>query len=398
MEITSPPSFLLLILLAIGLAWWAGYRSRFKKIPGIKQSFDQEYFIGLNYLLNDEPDDAIDLFIDALELSSDTLETHLALCTLLRRRGAVDRAINQSQFLLNNQKFTLIQTGEIKLNLVRSYIAAGLFDRAEQMLRELNSASPQIREAALGLAMTVFQMEKDWKQALSAAMELLTICPAVKRPELQMQSSHYYCELAEVALNHNDLQSARAELQNALQITRNNVRVYLLLGSIEALTGNFQEAVRILQKVVQYDPSFASEATAGLLENMQKAGMENQISWMLEGGQTENLGFRQFQEIVSNIQKSQGDAAALALLQRHLYKNPSLAVLAQIFAYAAKSSVQEQSAVLEIGTAFLNMHLHHSPNYRCENCGFELKNLHWLCPSCSKWGIVKPIEGKFTFH
>jgi len=222
---------------------------------------------------------------------------------------------------------------------------------------------------------------RDWGQALNAAKELLKICPAAKRSELQLQTSHFHCELAEIALNLNDLQSARDELQKALQINRNNTRIYMLIGKIETLTGNYQEAVRVLQKIEQQDANFAGEVTTALLDNMQKAGMDNQISWMLEA-----------------IHKRQGNEAALGLLKHHLHKNPSLEILAQTFAYATRAAQQDQQEVLEKGAALLNLHVHNCPHYRCENCGFELKNLYWLCPGCSKWGMVKPIEGKVSYH
>ena len=135
----QPTSFFsfLLVLVAIGLAWLAGYRTRFHQFPGLKRSSQQDYFVGLNYLLNDEPDDAIDIFIEALEINSDTLATHLALGTLLRRRGKVDRSISHYQQLLEIGNFSGREQCEIKIQLARSFISAGLLDRAERLLEEL---------------------------------------------------------------------------------------------------------------------------------------------------------------------------------------------------------------------------------------------------------------------
>ncbi|MES2624333.1 MAG: tetratricopeptide repeat protein [Pseudomonadota bacterium] len=397
MQISSP-ILILLVLLGLCAAWLVGYRSRFRKFPGLKRRREQEYFIGLNYLLNDEHDDAIDIFIGALAISSGTLETHLALCTLLRRRGEVDRAISHCQYLVENKDFTPRELGIIKLNLVRSYIAAGLYDRAENLLAELQNASPPIKAEALSLAITAYQMVKDWGQALNAAKELLKICAAGKRPELQLQTSHFHCELAEIAMNLNDLPSARDELQKALQINRNNTRIYMLIGKIETLSGNYQEAVRVLQKIEQQDANFAGEVTAALLDNMQKAGMDTQISWMLDAAQSGNHGAKQLREIVTAVDKRRGNEAALDLLKHHLYKNPSMEMLAQTFSYATNAAPADQQEVLEKGAALLSMHVHNCPHYRCENCGVELKNLYWLCPGCSKWGMVRPIEGKVSYH
>lgn len=391
MDANSALLFLLMLLPLLALAWVSGYRSRFKKITGLKRNPDQDYFVGLNYLLNDEPDDAIDVFVNSLELNSDTLETHLALCTLLRRRGKVDRAISHCQHLLASERFSLRGLGEIKINLVRSYIAAGLLDRAERLLEELKQTPPPVREAALMLAITVYQIERDWPQAIAAATELLKICNPARRPELQLQTSHFHCELAEAALALNNLLAARDELKKAAGVSRNNVRVYLLLGKMEALQGNYREAARTLQKVREYDEGFAGEAIAALLDYLQKAGMDKQLGKLLDVARTGNPRTRELLALVEVIGQTQGNQAALDVLQLQLTRNPSLAVLTRALA-AAASQGSNQPSLLEQGSAILQTHLHNCAHYRCENCGFELRNLYWQCPGCSRWGTVRPLE------
>jgi lipopolysaccharide biosynthesis regulator YciM len=395
MDLTSSILFLLALSAALAVAWLAGYRSRFRKFPGLKRSPDQDYFIGLNYLLNDEPDDAIDIFIDALEQNPDTLETHLALCTLLRRRGKVDRAIAHCQHLLANQNFGVREISQIKINLVRSFLAAGLLDRAERLLDDLKRGPPAVKEAALVLAITVYQMEKEWEQALAAATELLRICPVAKRADLQLQTSHFHCELAETALNQQDSAAAREHLKKAGAITRSNVRIYLLLGKIEALKGDFREAVKALEKVQQYDGDFAGEACSSLLEYMQKAGQERQLVKLLEEVPRMEPGSRQLLALAEVVKSREGDDAALRLLQQQLQSHPSLAVLAQTLAYAVTRN-PEQGSVLRQGAQVLELHLQNCAQYRCDNCGFDLKHLHWLCPGCSRWGTVKPLEDKIV--
>ncbi len=395
MEQSSPYLFVLLMVVALGLAWLAGYRSRFRKLPGLRRNPEQDYFIGLNYLLNDEPDDAIDIFIDALELNSNTLATHLALCTLLRRRGKVDRAIEHGQRLLADQGFGLRESNEIRINLVRSYLAAGLLDRAERLLEELKRGSPAVREAALGLAITVYQMEKDWAQALQATLELLNICPAARRGELQAQAAHFHCELAELALEHNDRAAARNELKKAIAINRNNVRIYLLLARIELAEGNSVDALRTLQKVQQYDEAYAGEASAAMLECIENAAADPQALRVLDEILGTEPGSRQLLARVAVVRREKGNTAALRLLQQSLAAYPSLGVLARLLDTAAKEA-GEQQAVLQQSAFVLEQHLHNCPQYRCDNCGFDLKHLHWLCPGCSKWGTVKPLEDNIS--
>ncbi|HEY0962631.1 MAG TPA: tetratricopeptide repeat protein [Pseudomonadales bacterium] len=388
----SPVIFLLLMAFALGLAWLAGYRSRFRKLPGLKRNPEQDYFVGLNYLLNDEPDDAIDIFIDALELNSNTLATHLALCTLLRRRGKVDRAIAHGEYLLADQNFGLRESNEIRINLVRSYLAAGLLDRAEKLLEELKRGSPNVREQALSLAITVYQMEKDWAQALQAALELLNICAAAKRPELQSQAAHFHCELAELALAQQDRAAARVELKKALAINRSNVRVYLMLARIEMAEGHVLDALKTLQKVQQYDEAYAGEASAVMLECIEHSHADPEALRLLESSPgAAGHGSRQLLARVALVRKEKGNAAALRVLQQSLAAYPSLGVLARLLEAAAKEA-SEQQDVLQQSAFVVDQYLQGCPQYRCDNCGFELKHLYWLCPGCSKWGTVKPLE------
>jgi lipopolysaccharide biosynthesis regulator YciM len=394
MDFTAYSLLVLLVLLTVfGLARLTGYRRRHRRLPRKQRSPEQDYFVGLNYLLNDEPDDAIDVFINSLELNTDTLETHLALCTLLRRRGKVDRSISHCQHLLASQRFSARDLGEIKINLVRSYIAAGLLDRAERLLEELKQTPPPVREAALILAITVYQIEKDWPQAAAVAQELLKICNPARKAELQLQTSHFFCEMAEAALALGNPLAARDELRKAAAISRNNVRVCMLLGKVEAMQGNFREAVRALQKVQECDHEFAGEVGAQLLDYLVKAGMEKQLGKLLEVARTGTPGTGELLALTDVIGSTQGNQAALAVLQVQMRKNPSLALLERALEAAARLQGAE-APLLAQGAELLQKQLQNCARYRCENCGFELRNLYWLCPGCSKWGTVKPLEGR----
>lgn len=386
-----------LVLVAIGLAWIAGYRSRFYRFPGMKRNLERDYFVGLNYLLNDEPDDAIDIFIEALEVNSATLATHLALGTLLRRRGKVDKAIAHYQSLLLSSEFSTREISEIKIQLVRSFIAAGLLDRAEKLLEELMASPPAIREVALGLAISVFQKEKDWQKALAAATELLKICTPHRRQDIQLQASHFYCELAELAIKNGNLDAAREDLKKAVQMYRHNVRIYLMQGRLESLADNPKEAVRALLKVGQFEPAFAHAAAHELRLNLQKTGAEKQVSPLLDNEARGASESSQILESVAEIVQQQGEEEALNYLLPQLKAKPSLSLLSQSLSLAARRDPKVQANVLELGASLLGQHLLNSPHYRCENCGFELKSMHWLCPGCSRWSMVRPLDDRISY-
>lgn len=387
----------ILVLIAIGLAWLAGYRSRFHHFPGLRRSPRQDYFVGLNYLLNDEPDDAIDIFIEALEINSDTLATHLALGTLLRRRGKVDRSIAHYEQLLTSSSFSTREQGEIKIQLVRSFISAGLLDRAERLLDEMMDAPPAMREVVLGLAISIFQKEKDWHKALNASLELQKICPSHRRNDVLLQASHFHCELAELAIKSGNFDTAREELRKAMQVCRHNVRIYLVLGKLESRAGAPKEAVKSLLKVGQFDPAFAHEAAEDLRLNLQMSGMDRQMSTLLDDGDQPSMPSRQILDNADSIARQQGEDEALNFLLPQLKARPSLSLLAQSLTLSLKREPRTQARVLELSATLLNQHLNNSPHYRCENCGFELRSLHWLCPGCNRWGMVKPIDDRISY-
>ena len=382
-----------LLVLALGAAWWAGYRSRFRAARGQQHRPEQDYFIGLNYLLNDEPDDAIDIFISALEQNSDTLETHLALCTLLRRRGKVDRAIAHAEQLLGAAHFSLAENNAIKLNLVRSHIAAGLLDRAERLLAELKQSAAPVRESALELANTVYQMERDWTQALDAALELLRLAPPERRAELELQCSHYHCELAETALAQHDEPRAREQLRRARDVSRHNVRSYLLLARVEESCGAWQEAAAALRQVAVHAPDLAGEAILPLLRVLRQSSRRRERDALLAEALANCPPSRDLRPLIQLLREQQGEDELQRLLDCQLRDQPSLALLAETLALLGDSAAP-QAPVLAQGAVILRQYLQHAAQYRCENCGLELRNLHWQCPGCSRWGLVKPLDSK----
>ena len=383
----------LLLVLALSIAWYTGRKSGQRKARSAANT-ESDYFIGLNYLLNDEPDDAVDVFINALEPDRGSLETHLALGTLLRRRGKVDRSISHLQGLLAGYDFSAEELAQIKLQLTRSYIAAGLLDRAEKLLEELEKGTSKAREAALGLAITVYQMEKDWRKAIDAATELARTGSGHLKQEMQLQASHFYCELAEQSMALGNLKSAREELKMAMGICRTNVRVQLLEAQVHASSGNHQEALKILQKVIHQEPLYKAEAVMATLEYMKVAGLEKVAMKML--GEIEpGSDTRLIIELADFIAIDQGDESAVTFLLQQLKKNPSLALLGKAVR-RVRFIPGMQDKVMEAAQTVLEAHSLGQFAFRCENCGFELKSLHWHCPGCGKWGSVLPLDDRLS--
>lgn len=383
--------FTLFILALLLISWLLGYYARNRRFPERHSTPDTDYFTGLNYLLNDEPDDAIDVFIDALDVNSSTFETHLALGKLLKRRGKVDRAIAHYQSLLAMQRFNTRQVGEIKICLIRCYIAAGLLDRAEALLEEMKQGNNSFRADALHLGVMVNQIQKDWRLALDDACELLKITPLQQRHALQLQASHFYCELAQGHLDSGDLAAAAKDAAKAVQLYKANIRAHILVARVAYLEGSPVEAVAVLDKALHLDPSLFAEVAPDLYRYRLAAGLPA-LDPM--GSSTDrDLEHDSSYVISMGLQKYRSEGAAQALDYFHsaLTRAPSILLLSEAMKLAAESGMK-QELILQQGTAVLEKFMDNNPHYRCENCGFELRSLHWCCPGCNCWGLVRPMD------
>jgi len=380
-----------LLLTALGLGWWLGRR----RVSGYAQrggTPNKDYFIGLNFLLNDEPDDAIDIFIESLEINSSTLDTHMALGTLLRRRGKVDRSIAVYQDLLGRSGFTRDEVNEIKINLVQSYISAGLLDRAEHLLEELRQEKGGIKVKALVHSAHVYQLEKDWMNGVAALTDLLRVCPPGKGQEYQHLASHFYCELAEIELDNGHMSQAREYLQQAWNQDRGNVRVSILRGHLEQRCGNYGEAIKQYLQVKKQDSVFMADVFFPLLECYRKAGKTKGLHKFIESSLESEDHASVLLGLAEHLEQEEGSQAAINFLLRRLERKPSLRLLHQ--ALVLKADLPEDHPEnLALFQRVLNSYINSKAQYCCENCGFELKSLHWHCPSCSRWGSVKHVMG-----
>ena len=382
----------LLMLVAIALAWWLGRRS-VPRSGGRGTDFARDYFVGLNYLVNDEPDDAIDIFIRSLEVNSDSLEAHLALGALLRRRGKVDKSITVYQGLLARPRLSERQTNEIKVELARSYISAGLLDRAERLLEQLQSANDEFRQTALCLSLNVYQMERDWERGIAVAEDLVSSCPGRERPQYQKIASHFYCELAEQEIAGRHYRNARQLLKKAQQMSRSNVRVSFLAGQVEMELENYRDAIKHLSRVSQQDPDFYPEVFASLLDCYRRLKSEKQLERFIQGSLEETPAASILLNVSEHIELQQGSSEALHFLLGHIREKPSLVLINKALKILGEEADEGQRNLHMLFHHVIDDYLSQAALYRCTNCGFEGKSLHWSCPGCSSWNSVRPVKG-----
>lgn len=378
--------FLLLPIAAFS-GWIMGRRSVAKK--EVKHSdIPLDYLKGLNLLLDEQPDKAIDLFIQMLEVNNDTVETHLALGSLFRRRGEVDRAIRIHQNLIARPTLLPAQRAHALFELGQDYMKAGLFDRAETLFGELVESNPH-SEQALEYLLDIYQQEKDWASAIKIAQRISTKTGENYSPLI----SHFYCEQADIAFKQGEPGRAMKLAKKALSINRKSVRASLLEATIEHETGNEQAAIRALKRIEEQDADYLPEVIGPLLHCYQSLGQPEEMLVYLRDILKRHDAISIMLNLSGLLQHYQNDETAENFIEEFLQHRPSLRGmdrLIDINIKHAKNSVKEKLLILKSVTSQL---LEDKPIYSCHVCGFNGKTLYWHCPGCKSWDTVKPIQG-----
>lgn len=376
------------LVLALAIGFFLGYRYRRQKrnSPSFSTSIDDQYFKGLNFLLNEEPDAAIDTFIQALEVNSDTLETHLALGKLLRKRGEVDRAIRIHQNLLARPGLTFPQIQQAQYELATDFIKAGLLDRAEGLLEELVAKDGTYKVLGLKRLLEVYRDEKEWLQGLDVLQKLSGSRLSRSYDEWAPIRAHFCCELAEVSVSRSDHLVARQWLKQALGYEKQSVRAGLLLGELEIADGALEKGATQLRRVALQSVDCIPEVLPLLTSTYQQLNQFDEYFDFLSSlyRTTPNAGI--LLVLADIIARRDGELVAAEYIAQEIVKIPSGLGLHRLLEYYLSFSQGSTHRYLQSLQNVVNEVVVHGVSYQCRHCGFSGKQLHWLCPSCKRWG------------
>lgn len=379
---------LLLLPLAAASGWLAARRSARKEKGQCVGETGPTYFRGLNHLLNEEPDKAIDAFVEMLEVDSDTVETHLALGNLFRRRGEVERAIRIHQNLIARPALTREQRAQALLELGQDYMRAGLFDRAENLFRELKETKLHVRPALKNL-LVIYEKERDWQACLGVADQL----ESLTGDKMLLEKSHYHCELAIVARQQGRPGDAGAQLKKALATFRGCVRANHLQAQFAAAQGDYRGAIRILRLTAEQDADYLPEVLPEIVADYRHLGELQELRTYLEETAAARPGTGAEIAMADLIKEQEGETAAATYLAEQLKRGPSLTLLLRSIELNARMPDSESSRFLESLRPHIRRLLDQKPVYLCGQCGFTAKTLHWQCPSCRRWSTIKRRAG-----
>jgi lipopolysaccharide biosynthesis regulator YciM len=362
---------------------WPG-ASRPERTPSAKRP-PAGYFQGLSFILNEEPDKALEVFLRMVEVDNDTVETHFALGNLYRRRGEVDRAIRVHENIIARPSLSEEHRAHARFALGEDYFRAGLFDRAEALFQELAGGSLRDTQA-LRYLLRIYEQQRDWEQAIATYDRLIEVAS----PEHPTAIAHYYCELAERARGRVDFATAREHLRAARRAQRNFPRSALIRADI-ALDMNEPELAALLcQRIVELHPRLLPLALPRVMRALRSDGEGTQ-------GDLE----RRFRAWISPEPAARAEiayAAIVAGLEEEAFvrdclpdlvrEDPSLGELTR--ALAGDPTQLTQAQLSELGLA-LGRVFRRTQRYRCVDCGFAAAGHFWQCPGCRSWDAFAPV-------
>jgi lipopolysaccharide assembly protein B len=377
--------FFLLLPIAAATGWLVGRRGGERHRDTQVSRLSTTYFRGLNYLLNEQPDKAIEVFLHIAELDKDTFETQVALGHLFRRRGEVDRAIRLHQALAQRPGLTDQEKVQALLALGEDYMRSGLLDRAETVFSDLvrlDMRAPQALKHLIG----IYQAERDWDKAIENA----TRYEEITGEPMGRLVAQFECELADRHRAAGEVDEARAAVARAYQADANSVRAGILEGRIEVEAGNDAAAIRAFERVARVDPDYLPEILPALLQCYERVGDSTGARSFL-GEMTEHYrGVAPVLALTRMVEAEEGVPAARAYLAQQLKDRPSVRGEAALIDLTVAEGA-DATATLHDLKHITDQLLVRNPSYRCNRCGFGARAHHWQCPSCKEWGSVKPL-------
>jgi len=369
--------WLLVLPLFFTLGWIAA-RVDIRQLLSESTTLPAAYFKGLNFLIGDQHDKAVEAFSEAVQANSDSLELHFALGSLFRRTGETDRAINLHVNLLDKKELTEPQKNAVKAELAQDYLKAGLFDRAEELYKGLEDQ--RYKQPALRALLEIYVREREWSQAITTATELERLSGVPFRVEI----AQYYCELAMNFTIAQNADAARSQLALALDANKNCIRANVLLGDIEASAGQHQTAISYWKRIEFQQSDYLGLVAGKMLKSYRAADQLKeglaQLNTYIETYKLPSLMSVLYEATLNE----EGAISAAKLARNELIRQPSLTTLDQLLqARAMADDVNNQDVQLMQQT--VRNAIGNRAAYHCNQCGFRAKQYHWQCPACNAW-------------
>ncbi|MDG6465754.1 lipopolysaccharide assembly protein LapB [Glaesserella parasuis] len=386
--------FLLLPIAAL-YGWYMGQRSAKKDQDAINNKFSRDYVTGLNFLLSNQQEKAVDLFLSMLQkqesenqISTESqFEAEITLGNLFRSRGEVDRALRIHQGIENSPHYSFEQKLLAKQQLAKDFMAAGFYDRAENYYITLLD-EPEFAVNSLSQLAVIYHKTREWKKAINVAEKRLRIEPEMDKIPL----SHYYCEYAQ-AVRSDDEKAFLTALQKALSYVPHCARASILFGDFFFEKQEMRTALRYFEAVLEQEPNYISEVLHKIKQCYIALNEQNNFElFLIKANQIKHnssvdLALAEF------IEQKDGVEAAQSRLYQQVRQFPSLMTFHRFIYYQVNEAEEgrgKESLVLL--HKMVGDRIKQGFQYRCIHCGYQSYRLSWHCPSCRTWESIKPMQ------
>ncbi|MDO8350539.1 MAG: lipopolysaccharide assembly protein LapB [Gallionella sp.] len=377
------PWMLLVFPLFFGMGWWAA-RLDIKDLLSESTALPESYFQGLNFLLNEQQDKAIEAFIEVVKIDPHTVELHFALGSLFRRRGEVDRALRMHHNLVDRADLDDAQRQQAIFELAQDYLKAGILDRAERLFRELEKSA--YAQPALAFLLELFQKERDWLKAIAVAQQLSD----VTGQSYCKQAAFFYCELAADEIAAGDLSAARAHLQQALNDCPVSVRATIMLGDMDSAEGKTEQAIALWQSIETQDAQYLPLVAERLLIAYGSLDREAEGIKVLRSYLVKYHSIDLLNVVFDGMLKYETPASAYQLVRDELERNPTLLGLDKLLEARLLEMPMDRRADVEMVKDLVHKRTRNLAMYHCGQCGFKARKFYWHCPACQAWDSYAP--------
>ncbi|MBM6551731.1 lipopolysaccharide assembly protein LapB [Marinomonas ostreistagni] len=377
------------LFIALFIGWVLGRRrtpeptkKELKKVPN-------DYFRGLNHLLNGQQSEAIDAFVDSLEVNSDTFDIHLTLGNLFRKKGEIQKAINIHQSLLARPDISPRDTRLVQLELASDFMSAGLLDRAERLLLNIASRKTEFQKEIFTLLVDLYEFEQSWDKAIKIGHQLQLDYPTKKQAQ---RLAHFHCELAEEASRKELWPKAYQQYKEAIEADSDCVRASMGLADLYMFQRRYRDAIKELKAIADQDHEFLPVIIPKLKESYQSVwGSGGYIKFLQEqlNKHPSATLIRALTEHYAHDDKEFAEQFIIDQLRAH----PTIKGFQELIDMQRADAQGHDLENLSVLYGLIEQLTSSKPKHRCRQCGFAGLQLHWQCPSCKSWGTVKPIHG-----
>jgi lipopolysaccharide biosynthesis regulator YciM len=374
------------LFLLLAAAGWAlgrfGERDEEEAAPPL----NIDYLKGLNFLLNEQTDQALEHFLAMVRVDDKTIETHFALGSLFRRRGEVDRAIRIHQNIIARPDLASEQRDQALYSLAKDYLHAGLLDRAEKLFARLAEGS-RYQVQALESLCGIYEQEKEWEKAINAGQRL----ESLGGRSLALQIAHYYCELAEAAIAKKDYAAARQYVKKAQAGRPRTMRGALIRAHIARETDDFKTALRLYHRIIEEHTYLIAEALPEIVATYEQEGSIEGLDKALRGMIRDDPGMSALLAYTSIINNIEGIPIVDESVERYILEEPTLAEFVELHQLADAGGGAQEAAMAKVRNGLSKL-AGSTPRYQCQECGFSSQRLLWQCPSCRNWETQRPAS------